>query len=66
MPRDLKEPDGWRSSSLRKMRHLAERERTVDSTSGVSIQVCFVVSGACEPMVMAWYALSGAKILRVS
>lgn len=34
MPRDLKEPEGCRSSSLRKT-HPAARESAVDSMSGV-------------------------------
>lgn len=38
MPRDLKEPDGWRFSSFRKMRQEAALERAEDSMSGVVIQ----------------------------
>ena len=38
MPRDLKEPDGCRFSSLRKMRQPAALERAEDSTRGVEIQ----------------------------
>jgi len=34
MPRDLKEPEGWRRSSLRKI-HPAALERLADSTRGV-------------------------------
>ena len=34
-PRDLKDPDGWRLSNFRKMRHPAVLERWVDSISGV-------------------------------
>ncbi len=36
-PRDLKEPDGWRFSSLRKMRQPAALERAEDSMRGVEI-----------------------------
>lgn len=35
MPRDLKEPEGWRFSSLRKMRHPAALDRAADSINGV-------------------------------
>ena len=38
IPRDLKEPDGCRFSSLRKMRQPAALERAEDSTRGVAIQ----------------------------
>ena len=37
-PRDLKDPPGWRFSSLRKMRLPAEAERVGDSIRGVRIQ----------------------------
>ena len=37
MPRDLNEDEGWRFSSLRKMRQLAARDRAEDSSSGVWI-----------------------------
>lgn len=49
MARDLKDPAGCRSSSLRKMRQLARRERALDSTRGVSIHGVFV-GGRKEPM----------------
>jgi len=38
MPRDLKEPAGWRFSSLRNMRQPAAMERAEDSIRGVEIQ----------------------------
>ena len=38
IPRDLKEPAGWRLSSLRKMRQFAALERAEDSIRGVEIQ----------------------------
>lgn len=37
IPLDLKEPDGWRFSSLRKMRQPAALERAEDSMRGVEI-----------------------------
>lgn len=47
-PRDLKEEEGWRFSSLRKMRQPAARERTADSWRGVLRQGRGVV---CVPLV---------------
>ena len=69
MPRDLKEEDGWRFSSLRKMRLYLDQyngseecsytyqpaafDKTLDSTSGVSIQGFAVVGGsAIEPILL--------------
>lgn len=43
-PRDLNEPDGWRRSSLRKIRHPASLDSLADSINGVSIQG-FLISG---------------------
>lgn len=62
MPRDLKEPDGCSSSSLRKTRQLAESDRALDSMSGVSIQGLSAGGGAHEP-IGRWLAFgSGIKL----
>lgn len=49
--RDLKEPEGWQFSSLRKMLHPAARERGGENMRGVSTQG-LGGSGEKEPIVV--------------
>lgn len=61
MPRDLKEPEGWRFSSLRKMRQPAALESVLDSTNGVSIHgFVFGEGRAMDPMAAGFVSLAGA------